>query len=783
MMANPMKQPTVGGLQPGNPHAMERLVAVVQELSLTRNLDTVMRIVRRTARELTGADGATFVLREGDFCYYADEDAIAPLWKGKRFPMASCISGWVMMNRQSAVIEDIYADPRIPADAYRPTFVKSLAMVPIRTSFPIGAIGNYWATRHPATPEEVNVLQALADSASIALENVQLYTELTDRIAEMKETQVELAHQLEDMTQLHQISARISTTVALRPVLQEVTEAVAAMMNTDKGLLMLYDEEGEYLRHAASIGFDTAFLKWAERVPLGVAGPGTAIVKRRTVIIEDVETDPILAQLRDIPRLGGYRATYCFPLISPKGRIIGTLSAHFAQPHRPSERQIRLVEMLANQASQAIESARLYHEAQEEIAIRKRVEKNLLEQTRTIETIQEIGLSLTAELDLQKLVQAVTDAATELTGAEFGAFFYNFVNEKNDFYMLYTLSGAPPEAFSQFPIPRNTPLFEPTFKGERIIRLDDVTKDPRYGKNPPHHGKPKGHLPVTSYLAVPVISRSAEVLGGLFFGHSQAGVFTERHEKIIAGIAAQAAIAIDNARLYAKAEETSRLKSQFLAIVSHDLRAPLNAIMGYTDLLLEEVYGALKEDQRKPLEAVGKNVNDLLKLVNNFLDLSKIEAGKMPVDLALIDLSLLIQDVLVGMRPLLDQKSLDLQLKIDQALPTIESDPDKIKQILVNLISNAIKYTQKGGIIITLKDCPEKGRIQIAVEDTGIGIPSDALPKIFDAFHQADRKLGGFGLGLSIVKELVQVLKGEISAQSTDGVGSTFILILPYRFT
>ncbi len=164
--------------------AMEYLLGVVQELSLARDLGRVMEIVRHAGRELTRADGATFVLRDGDRCFYADEEAISPLWKGQRFPMRICISGWVMQHAQPVVIEDIYADARIPADAYRPTFVKSMAMVPIRTASPIGAIGNYWASHHRASPQELKALQALADSTSIAMENVQLYAELEQRVRE-----------------------------------------------------------------------------------------------------------------------------------------------------------------------------------------------------------------------------------------------------------------------------------------------------------------------------------------------------------------------------------------------------------------------------------------------------------------------------------------------------------------------------------------------------------------------------------------------------------------------
>lgn len=157
---------------------MERLLQAVQELSLARNLSDIQEIVRTSARALSGADGATFVLRDDDNCYYADEDAIAPLWKGSRFPLTSRVSGWAMPNRDAAVIPDIYRDHRIPHTLYRPTFVKSLVMVPIRRLDPIGAIGNYWAYHHRPTEQEVRLLQALADSTSIALENVQIYAEL-----------------------------------------------------------------------------------------------------------------------------------------------------------------------------------------------------------------------------------------------------------------------------------------------------------------------------------------------------------------------------------------------------------------------------------------------------------------------------------------------------------------------------------------------------------------------------------------------------------------------------
>jgi signal transduction histidine kinase len=197
--------------------AADRLIGVVQDLSLARDLATIMDVVRVAARELTSADGASFVLREGDCCYYAEECAVGPLWKGRRFPLSTCISGWVMLHGEGVVIEDVYEDARVPADAYRPTFVKSLAMVPIRTKCPIGAIGNYWASRHRATDDELALLQALADSTSVAIENVEVYTALEDRVRErtleLEAAQRDLSAKHDALVELQRQKAALSALV------------------------------------------------------------------------------------------------------------------------------------------------------------------------------------------------------------------------------------------------------------------------------------------------------------------------------------------------------------------------------------------------------------------------------------------------------------------------------------------------------------------------------------------------------------------------------------------
>ncbi len=235
-----------------------------------------------------------------------------------------------------------------------------------------------------------------------------------------------------------------------------------------------------------------------------------------------------------------------------------------------------------------------------------------------------------------------------------------------------------------------------------------------------------------------------------------------------------------------EAEEASRLKSQFVSNVSHELRTPLNAILGYSALLSEEVFGALNQEQKGPLEGIQRNAKELLHLINDVLDLSRIEAGKLPIHPERLNIDLLLKEVVAGMKPLLEKKGLQIQWNLPQSLPSIESDAGKVKQIVTNLLSNAIKFTLKGKITIAAGDQPEKEGVRITIADTGIGIKPEELAKIFDSFHQADaemtREFGGVGLGLAIVKELVGLLKGEITVESEFGKRSTFTVFLPYRF-
>ncbi len=432
----------------------------------------------------------------------------------------------------------------------------------------------------------------------------------------------------------------------------------------------------------------------------------------------------------------------------------------------------------------------------------RRIHETLQEETRVLELLNQTGKMLSSNLDLQTLVQSVTDAATELSGAQFGAFFYNITNPEGESFRLYTLSGAPREAFGKFGLPRNTPVFNPTFRGEGVVRSGDITKDPRYGTMEPHRGMPAGHLPVRSYLAVPVIARGGEVIGGLFFGHPEPDMFSERQERLVVGLASQAAIAIDNAQLYeasvkaaeerkllleseraarAEAERSSEMKDLFLANLSHELRTPLSAILGWTQVL--RLRTTEDEDLQQALETIERNARVQTQLIEDLLDMSRITSGKVRLDIQPVEPLTFIEAAIETVRPAADAKNIRLQKLLDPTAGPVSGDPGRLQQVIWNLLSNAIKFTPKGGKVQVLLE-RVNSHIEISVADTGIGIRPEYLNHIFERFRQMDasttRKYGGLGLGLSIVKHLVELHGGSVFATSPgEGQGTTFSVHLP----
>ena len=337
----------------------------------------------------------------------------------------------------------------------------------------------------------------------------------------------------DDIELLSELSARVWNRLEraqAEAALRESEERFSRFMQHLPGLAWIKDADGRYVfaNHAAETVFGTPIERLYGKTDQEIFPPAVAeqFIKNDRQALEEGKGVQSVETLRHEDGILHHSLVSKFPIPGPAGDalLVGGVAIDITEQKEAEEQRAQLF-------------------AREQ------------EARREAETLNELARTLAGELDLETLVQRVTDVAVELSNAEFGAFFYNVLNDAGESFMLYTLSGAPREAFEKFGMPRNTPVFAPTFHGEGIVRVDDITKDPRYGTMAPHHGMPKGHLPVRSYLALPVISRSGSVIGGLFFGHSKPGVFTERDERLVAGLAAHAAIAMDNAQLYREAQE------------------------------------------------------------------------------------------------------------------------------------------------------------------------------------------------------------------------------------
>ncbi|MFD2163969.1 PAS domain S-box protein [Paradesertivirga mongoliensis] len=393
-----------------------------------------------------------------------------------------------------------------------------------------------------------------------------------------------------------------------------------------------------------------------------------------------------------------------------------------------------------------------------------------------LKIINTLGKEIAEDLDIEAILQKVTDATTKLTGAAFGAFFYNTYDQDGEAYMLYTLSGAPKEAFEKFGMPRNTAVFHATFSGEGVVRVDDITTDPRYGKSAPHYGMPMGHLPVVSYLAMPVKTNSGEVIGGLFFGHPEAGKFSKEHEDLVAAIASQASVSLANGKLYNEVVSLNAKKDEFIGMASHELKTPLTSISGYMQILQR-----LHPDEKSKsfISKTVQQVRKLSALVNDLLDVSKIEAGKLQLVKRDFDLIKVMADAVELIRNAQTSHSISFLSNSESII--INADPNRIEQLIVNLLTNAIKYSPSANQIeVILQNSKEQ--VTVGVKDWGMGIEKEKLKNIFTRFYRVEGlnpSISGLGIGLYICKEIVDRHGGKIWVESVYGKGSAFWFTLP----
>ena len=513
----------------------------------------------------------------------------------------------------------------------------------------------------------------------------------------------------------------------------------------------------------------------------------------------DEVTEEVLAEIARDPehlatlRNSGMTSYICAPLRA-RQRTIGALSVMATDGlRRYGEADLAFIQQIADRVALALDNARLFREAQEAKVTAERLYEAEQRARAEAEALFRLAEALSeAQPDLTAVVQRVTDSATELVGARFGAFFYNVKDERGESYMLYTLSGAPREAFDKFGLPRNSPVFAPTFAGEATVRIDNVREDPRYGTLPPHYGMPKGHLPVTSYLAVPVVSRAGVVIGGLFFGHPEPARFTEQHERMAKALAAHAAVAIDNARLFQEIREAEgrqarlvrdleravRFSEMFVGILGHDLRNPLSSITTGARLVLTR---SDSERVTRPVTRILSSADRMSRMIDQILDFTRVRLGRgIPLRRQTTDLADVCRLVLDELKTEAeDTRNVRLEIRGQTAGSW---DEDRLIQLVSNLAGNALQHRQPGTPILLVIDGSGADRTTLEVRNQGV-IPPDILPVIFEPLrgseHGKREGASGLGLGLYISQQIAIAHNGVIRVESGDRGETRFTLELP----
>jgi PAS domain S-box-containing protein len=827
------------------------LYQLLAALNRAGTLEDVYSVTLTSLLDATGADRAAILLFDDDgvIRFKASQGLSA------EYQMAATgHSPWLRGTRDARplVVSDVLVDESLAA--YREVLlregVRAVAFVPLTLDAGVfGKLMLYYSQPHECTEYELEIANAIAAHVALATEHkraeiarahseqrLQAILDNSATVIVLKDLQgryLLVNRRYEELFHLTHTDVLGRTDYDLFPV--EVADQFQANDRAAlaAGLPMTFEEfalHDDGIHSYISIKFP---LHGPDGAVTGVCGIATDITERKQLdavglhlaaIVESSEDAIISKDLNGIitswntgaERLFGYTA------VEAVGQPVSMLAAperldempdilskikqglrveHYETRRRRKNGQIidvaLTVSPVRDVAGQIVGASKIARD----ISDRKRAEqeRGLLlareqEARRTAELLNQAAPRLSAQLDLEKLVQEVTDIATTLVGAEFGSFFHNVIDENGDSYMLYTRSGMPREAFAGFPMSRDTAVFTPAFRGEGVVRCDDVTQDSRYGKNPPDPSLPKGRLPVRSYLAAPVKARSGEVLGGLFFGHSAPGKFNETHEAIITGIAAQAAIAMDNARLFEQAQwaqaelkrsnEELRRANQDLEVfaysASHDLQEPLRTI-SLSAQIIERNLGQRLEGEDSTLlgnilaasDRMGGLIEDLLA----YTRATKYEEGPAPN----VDPASILAKVLESLWGTLQETGATVTAA---ELPVVAIHEGRLAQLFQNLISNAIKYRSKEIPRVHVGADERDGWCVFSVVDNGIGIEAQYAEQIFGLFkrlHGRDQYPGS-GIGLAICQRVVEQYGGRIwLEQSTPGGGSTFCFALPSR--
>jgi signal transduction histidine kinase/putative methionine-R-sulfoxide reductase with GAF domain len=615
---------------------------------------------------------------------------------------------------------------------------------------------------------EIARAESFRDQALMAIENARLFNETKEA--------------LERQTATSEVLQVISSSPGdLQPVFASILENATRICQAKFGNLVV--PEGDGFRVVAMHNASETFAEFRSRDPVFHIGPRAPLPRVAAAkqllhvhdLAEDVsykERDPTVVGFVDS---AGVRTVLLVPMLK-EGKFIGAIVI-FRQEVRPfTDKQIELVTSFASQAVIAIENTRLLTE------LRQRTDE-LGRSVGELRALGEVSQAVNSTLDLQTVLSTIVAKAVQLSGTEAGAI-YVFDDVQREFHLraTYGMDQELIEALSHQHIGFDAPIFTPGIEHSEPVQRADLRDEASS-----EVGEIILRAGYRARLMAPLI-HGEETVGMLVVRRKTPGAFPPNTLDLMKTFAAQSVLAIQNARLFHEIEDkgrqletASRHKSQFLANMSHELRTPLNAILGYTELILDSIYGEAPEKMRGVLERVQTNGKHLLGLINDVLDLSKIEAGQLTLSLSDYSLGNLVQGVYVAVEPLASKKNLALKTKIASSLPAGYGDERRLAQVLLNLVGNAIKFTDKGEVAIEAS-CAD-GSFRVAVRDSGPGIAAADQAKIFEEFQQVDdtstREKGGTGLGLAISKRIVEMHGGRISVDSQLGKGSTFTIKLP----
>jgi signal transduction histidine kinase len=513
-------------------------------------------------------------------------------------------------------------------------------------------------------------------------------------------------------------------------------------------------------------------------VPLVDAGVTRhAIRTRRPYIVADVETDSLVTpRLRYTARLRGFRSMLMVPMVHQE-HPIGVITVTRQSPGGYSEDEVALLQTFADQAVIAIENVRLFKELEART-------QDLTRSVGELRALGEVGQAISSTLDLRTVLTTIVARATQLSSTDAGVI-YEYDEQREVFVPRATehLEADIVETMLATPVRKGEGATGQLAERQEPIQVPDILAAPA-------ESRVRGALVRAGYralLAVPLV-RDDHLLGGLTVIRKATGAFAPEVIELLRTFATQSALAIQNARLFLEIEDKSRQleiasqhKSEFLANMSHELRTPLNAIIGFSEVLSERMFGELNEKQEEYLKDINASGTHLLSLINDILDLSKIEAGRMELELSDFDLPTVLDSALTLVRERAGRRGIALHMNVDDRLGQFQADERKVRQVVLNLLSNAIKFTPEGGRIEVLA-APKDGFVEVSVTDTGVGIAPEDQEAVFEEFRQvgtAEKKAEGTGLGLTLCRKFVELHGGRIWVKSEVGVGSTFTFALP----